>query len=678
MMKGLKCRYVDIFLVIWFMMVDISSSRRSSRRTRVAYLFAGSARSFIIAPVRISIKKNLIQSFCPSHVNCDYDIFMYVSPVDNIPDGFNASGAFAKHRDNSLGEIMASIDYMKAKPTGTGTSSSTSQVIYQIYHIGGEDEKKAMLEYSTDIRHRIYRELDSRRYSMYFSRFKAYDMMRKHEQILGQQYDWVVHARFDAAWGSPITPFFTYQPGKIYTPNTWMTEVPDTFAIMSRNLSHIFFDIESFMHPYSFCLGGPNFNSSILTAHELRRLQYNSTEITAIMKEDCRVKFPDMSIVPNQETNISWSLAGISEYILSRALERQGYEMYRGGLELRPYYMFIVRQAYEPVCFYLGTNYIQGLATNRANPMTTPMFHSCVILEHQLKKYPLTTTNASSCRPLYDNTDYGSIKISSTTDSCIFREEVSDINFMPFRIRSKSSYGCLTPTYRPNTNYHLNLSTCLNYRRYKLSYNPNPNLVLKYLPEQVFYFYPLLSTSQKIIQHTEATNNEYCLTAKPPVRQAAGQYSDWMEVLMLPCDDFSDSTYPSNQMFSVDLVPDIASMYKKLSRSTSPTRLSNNTNNLRPVTSAVIKWLHPLSRAVNVDVWYCLVMDDSSSNSIVAKSPIMQNHSVIRSLMNIAAVYLKRCDKIKFRMLSQPMDAILLLERTRVFGNPYRSGLSSI
>jgi len=56
----------------------------------VAFVFAGSARSFVSPYVHKTIKHNLIDSFCPHDNMCKYDVFVRVSSNDNNHVGANS------------------------------------------------------------------------------------------------------------------------------------------------------------------------------------------------------------------------------------------------------------------------------------------------------------------------------------------------------------------------------------------------------------------------------------------------------------------------------------------------------------------------------------------------------------------------------------------------------------
>lgn len=90
---------------------------------------------------------------------------------------------------------------------------------------------------------------------MYFGRWKAYEMMLRQEIRSGERYTWVVHGRLDTGWATPVKPVTSFYPGKLYGPDLWYADIPDTFSIMSRNISDVYFMMEPLMHPSVLCLG---------------------------------------------------------------------------------------------------------------------------------------------------------------------------------------------------------------------------------------------------------------------------------------------------------------------------------------------------------------------------------------------------------------------------------------
>jgi hypothetical protein len=97
---------------------------------------------------------------------------------------------------------------------GRLTNNPLGKLRYAIVDIGSPQEAADMDVYTKgSFRQRFYRDLDARRYSMYFNRWKAYEMALREEQAAGYTYRWVVHARLDMVWGAPVRPYYMWNAG---------------------------------------------------------------------------------------------------------------------------------------------------------------------------------------------------------------------------------------------------------------------------------------------------------------------------------------------------------------------------------------------------------------------------------------------------------------------------------
>lgn len=155
----------------------------------VAFVFAGSARSFISPFVRTSIKRNLIDAFCAKEKLCDYDIFVRVSSNDNKHEGMEAKGIPLQGTPESKSKISAALTIFEPSLKW----GSTNKMIVEFFELGGQQEKQSMIDYAkqhpqTELKHKTYRELDARRYSMYFNRWKAYEMVLNYEKTSPRNY----------------------------------------------------------------------------------------------------------------------------------------------------------------------------------------------------------------------------------------------------------------------------------------------------------------------------------------------------------------------------------------------------------------------------------------------------------------------------------------------------------
>jgi hypothetical protein len=66
----------------------------------------------------------------------------------------------------------------------------------------------------------------------------------------------------DCAWGEPLDPIWEWSGRQVHMPDTWFADYPDTFALIPRNLSDGFYDLDPLLHPEVICLGEPIINRS--------------------------------------------------------------------------------------------------------------------------------------------------------------------------------------------------------------------------------------------------------------------------------------------------------------------------------------------------------------------------------------------------------------------------------
>jgi hypothetical protein len=168
---------------------------QSHAPVRVAFLFAGSIRSFIYPLVHNSIRQNLLLAFCPDDLtrsdgtsHCTFDAFIRFSTADNQQAGLNASGTLVYHTGESVMNITRLLRNVMSPPTTTGHHPGS--VMVKCVEVGGIEEANEMDAVATEAGevaghkdlHELYRRLDGRRYSMYFNRWMVYQMAVRHEQ----------------------------------------------------------------------------------------------------------------------------------------------------------------------------------------------------------------------------------------------------------------------------------------------------------------------------------------------------------------------------------------------------------------------------------------------------------------------------------------------------------------
>jgi hypothetical protein len=608
--------------------------------TQVAYVFAGSARSFLSPFVRASISRNLLASFCPS-ASCRYDVFVRISADDNVHTGIDAAGVFVGSNDQARREIVAAIkDFQPNDPR--------CSLFAEYYEIGSKEELEVMVEYGKeDVRHKIYRELDSRRYSMFFGRWKAFEMMLKHEKDQSISYDWVVHARLDAAWGSPINPVNSFMPGKIYAPDTWHVEIPDTFALMTRPIANIYFGMEQLMHPRALCLGGPNLDTRKLNPNHLRSVKgYNQQEILTVQREDCRSKFPEHGLVIAHRLGLNWTTAGYSEFILKRKLQVHGFTIGDGSIMLMPFFMFLVRPPQDLHCYYLEPYHmISWVKLKQA--ANAALYPACLVMKDDLVKYASITDKV--CAPI-DGGTQTHVTIGNWNEkpkkSCLQVDRHTNMNFLPFRLRS-SRMRCMTFHANPPGRNQLkiaaqvNMTSCINNKRVD-------RFMEQYAQEQLYHFYPLLQYPQKIVQqnyYEDRISVKRCLTAVLPSQPKATRSG--IPIVYDSCQRTSDRKHPSVQMFRII----------RLNSSRFDAEFGKpdaDYHQLQPLTNIMIQWQYPPAGEL-----YCL-------------THMLANESL--ALPSTSNLMLRACQPSTQRR--QSWNQVFTLERTRMHGTPYRPGIT--
>lgn len=211
---------------------------------------------------------------------------------------------------------------------------------------------------------------------------------------------WVIFARLDTSWGAPVDSIHTLIPNIIYTPDTWRTEVPDTFAILPRTASDVYFSLEALLQPGAFCLGGPNLNTSTLHPSYLKTIGYNQTEIELVHQENCFTVFP--TDYTSTTDGILWSESGVSERVLARKLQKHGYVLQLGTIRVLALYLVIMRFPLEPSCNYIHPGYLIYWA-KVSNAPNSGFLPSCHLSNYDLKRYEKWTGHARNCK--HNSTD---------------------------------------------------------------------------------------------------------------------------------------------------------------------------------------------------------------------------------------------------------------------------------
>ena len=403
---------------------------------RVAFIFAGSPRSFVETAVSESISYNLIAALCPRKF-CHGDIFWRVSYTDNINLLGSAKG-MTRNADNA-NLLMRIMDLAESR----FRQEINGLVISKRSDIGSETEKREQRTNFNSLDHQIFRDLDPRRYSMYFNRWSAYRLALEYEKKIGVEYTWMVHCRFDAAWFEPILPIMLWPPDRVWVPDCWFEDTVDTFALIPRKYSDGYFSVDDLVTPGAMCLGGPDFNTSTIEKDYLVQLGYNDSMQLEVNNRVCDVMIPDAVRLPMGE-NHTVSEAGFSEHILKRKLAQSKIGHAFGTLGYASLAMVIVRSNLLAQCFFLERGHFIGYAYGDIRAQQSVSLSTAIGCTHMFRdlQYQLRS-NFDSCPRNGPYVRTTSTSSESILNECLLNRAYTDWNFMPFLILNRQSH-CIT------------------------------------------------------------------------------------------------------------------------------------------------------------------------------------------------------------------------------------------
>ena len=456
----------------------------------VAFVFSGAARSFVMPPVHESIRHNLIDAFCPPQ-SCERRIFLRISSTDNVHQlpGIgvltDAHGFTMPVPPDRIREIEHAVGRLVLDE-----ASARKELHVRWTSTGGDPERAEMTTHFSGFRHKIFRELDPRRYSMYFHRWASFRMATEYEAEHGVRFDWVVMARMDMLWGSPIKHNSLWAPDKVWMMSHWQVAIPDGFALIPRRFAEAFFSMETLVRPGVFCLGGPNFDTKSLSPENLKRLGFTSDQVDTVIGESCGKRCP---LEP---------ACGYSEQILSRKVVQEG--ITNANLGFAALFAVIVRYPLIPDCNRLRPDYL--IARMRSIQTANTALHSgCRTLFSDIKT--LNSRNFSSCGRigLWSKIEY--------SGSCLLNRHQSGFEFLPFRIKMSLNKTqpsqCLSYHRKEDKSYVFKFERCIEQEPIILR---KASFVFKYGRQQHFHFYPL-SKGLQFIKFADPENNYvHCLS----------------------------------------------------------------------------------------------------------------------------------------------------------------------
>ena len=234
---------------------DINANNNNNEnietKPKIAYIFAGSARSFACPHVHWSIKSHLIDA-----LGGDPYVFVRISLEDNI--NTKTGTGVLKHVDYSENDVINILQILNPKKIEYFTFSTQLIEMERLY-----PEKI----------HSVFRKNDLRRYSMFYHRCQGYKLATNYEEEHNIVFDWIVLVRLDAAWLEPILPIEAYDSDRVWLTQTGYDVFNDQFMLIPRQYSDYLYDLNTKVQKGVYCLGGPDVeiwkcNTTTLLQHE--------------------------------------------------------------------------------------------------------------------------------------------------------------------------------------------------------------------------------------------------------------------------------------------------------------------------------------------------------------------------------------------------------------------------
>ena len=232
---------------------------------RIAYIFAGSVRSFKCPKVQWSLRFNVIDAF-----GGEAYTFIRVSEEDN--DNVRTGKGVIYTPQYEAAEVEEALKILNPR---------------KIVHFNLSTQLEEMRKYHSGIRHRVFQENDLRRYSMYFHRSMGYRMAREYEAEHGIRFDWVALIRLDAAWLEPVAPIQYYANDRVWLTETGYTAFNDQFMLIPRQYSDYIYNLDTKVQKGVYCLGGPDVEKWKCNRTELVKHNYSPEMIEATLEICC-------------------------------------------------------------------------------------------------------------------------------------------------------------------------------------------------------------------------------------------------------------------------------------------------------------------------------------------------------------------------------------------------------
>jgi hypothetical protein len=239
------------------------------KQPTIAYIFAGSARSFVCPKVHWSIRLNAIDAF-----GGDPTVFVRISLEDNANTRTGDGKIFKpKYANDPKTDIEETLKILNPS-------------IIEWFTL--ENQESEMKKHFPSFDHQIFRTFDQRRYSMFYHRSMGYRLVLKYESEHNMKFDWVVLIRLDTGWTGPVYPITSYTPDRVWLTETGYVAYNDQFMLVPRRFSDYMFDLNTKITKDVYCLGGPDVETKWkCSATELRKKGYSNEIINKTLSFCC-------------------------------------------------------------------------------------------------------------------------------------------------------------------------------------------------------------------------------------------------------------------------------------------------------------------------------------------------------------------------------------------------------
>lgn len=247
-------------------MNSIDVDRGNNHPIRIAYIFAGSARSFKCPKVHWSLRFNVIDAF-----GGEPYVFVRISEEDN-QNVKTGNGIVWKPKYGNV-EVNETLKILNPR---------------KVQYFSLSTQQEEMKKHFPQMIHRVFRENDQRRYSMFYHRCMGYRLALEYEREHGIRFDWVALIRLDAAWLDPVLPIQYYANDRVWLTETGYVAFNDQFMLIPRQFSDYLYDLNTKVTKEVYCLGGPDVETWKCDANELAsRKKYSAAEINETLTYCC-------------------------------------------------------------------------------------------------------------------------------------------------------------------------------------------------------------------------------------------------------------------------------------------------------------------------------------------------------------------------------------------------------